>query len=177
MANKTRIVFRLSPDSVGNAIKQIEDYKKTLIERCELLCKRLIELAKAEATTQINVSMLGSSVVLSTGLEHKQFGCRAVLMAVGQDKTNLNGTVNTLLLIEFGAGIHYNKQENPKAGEFGMGIGSFPNQKHAFEDGWYFMDENGEWVYSHGAKATMPMYNAGRVARRNLVKVAKECFK
>ena len=49
--------------------------------------------------------------------------------------------------IEFGAGIHYNKSSsNPKSKDFKLGVGTFPDQTHAFDsNGWYYweMMENG----------------------------------
>ena len=53
---------------------------------------------------------------------------------------------------------------------------SFPGQTHAFEDGWYYPDENGEWHYTHGTKATMPMYNASTEMLLNIRKIAREVF-
>lgn len=99
------------------------------------------------------------------------------MTSIGQDKTNEYGTVNTLLLVEFGAGIHFNATANPKASEMGMGVGTFPDQTHAFEDGWYYLNEDNRWVYTHGTKATMPMYNAMKAIREQYVTVAKEVFK
>ena len=81
------------------------------------------------------------------------------------------------MLIEFGAGIHYNHVENPKASEFGMGVGTYPGQTHAFqEEGWYYMDESGEWHHTYGVKATMPMYNADIEILMNINRVAREIF-
>ncbi len=31
---------------------------------------------------------------------------------------------------------------------------------HAFSDGWYYLGNDNQWHYTHGVKATMPMYNA-----------------
>ena len=80
--------------------------------------------------------------------------------------------------MEFGAGIHYNSTANPNADKFGFGVGTFPGQVHAFEDGWYYWNEEAqEWQYTHGVKATMPMYNADIEIIQNVVKTAKEVFR
>ena len=83
----------------------------------------------------------------------------------------------TLLAVEFGAGIFYNSKENPKAPELGFGVGTYPGQIHAFEDGWYYWDDKTEtWRYTHGIKATMPMYNAEQQIIQQYVKIAREVF-
>ena len=82
-----------------------------------------------------------------------------------------------MLAVEFGAGIFYNSEENPKAPELGFGVGTYPGQIHAFEDGWYYWDDKTEtWRYAHGIKATMPMYNAEQQIIQQYVKIAMEVF-
>ena len=82
-----------------------------------------------------------------------------------------------MLAVEFGAGIFYNSTENPKAPELGFGVGTYPGQIHAFEDGWYYWDDKTEtWRYTHGIKATMPMYNAEQQIIQQYVKIAREVF-
>ena len=45
------------------------------------------------------------------------------------------------------------------------------------EDGWYYWDaEKEEWRYSHGVKATMPMYNAYIQMLQQIKTIAREVF-
>ena len=82
------------------------------------------------------------------------------------------------MAVEFGAGIYYNKSNSIIANKFGMGIGTFPGQTHAFDsNGWYYLGDDGEWHHSYGVKATMPMYKAGTEIRKNIDKVVREVFK
>lgn len=82
-----------------------------------------------------------------------------------------------MLAIESGAGIHYNSTPNPIADKFGLGVGTFHGQVHAFEDMWFYWDENAqEWKPTHGVKATIPMYSADMKNIKNVVKIAKEVF-
>ena len=82
-----------------------------------------------------------------------------------------------MLLIEFGAGIRYNPLPNPKAGEYGMGVGTYPGQMHAFDPaGWYYWGEDEKWHHSYGIKATMPMYNAAKIIQERVVQIAREVF-
>ena len=172
-----KISFGLSVSEIKKAQKQIRDYQKSLNRKCEILCSRLNEIGNRVALQSINESPLGKTIVLSSEISSTNTGCKAILTSIGQDKTNEYGTVNTLLLVEFGAGIHFNATANPKANEMGMGVGTFPDQTHAFEDGWYYLNEDNRWVYTHGTKATMPMYNAMKAIREQYVTIAKEVFK
>ena len=128
------------------------------------------------AQTKIGESPLGKTISLRIDMEPSKAGCKAILIASGQTKSNDYGTVNTLLLVEFGAGVFYNPSDNPKAGEMGYGIGTFPGQIHAFEDGWYYWGEDEKWHYTHGVKATMPMYSASVAIREQVASIAKEVF-
>ena len=78
---------------------------------------------------------------------------------------------------EFGAGIFYNNGNiNPKASEMGMGVGTFPNQKHALDDYWWYRDNDGEFHISYGTKATMPMFNASKTIIEQIDTIAREVF-
>jgi hypothetical protein len=171
-----KITMNLSVSSVQNAIKELRQYQQDLNRKCEIFCQRLTELGKVTAEAKVNESPLGKYVVVTTDIKPEKAGCKAILIATGVTKSTDYGDVNMLLLIEFGAGIHYNSVPNPKAGELGFGVGTFPGQTHAFEDGWYYPDENGEWHYTHGTKATMPMYNASTEMLLNIRKIAREVF-
>ena len=106
-------------------------------------------------------------------------GCKGILLAKGavieSDEYN---PFSILLAIEFGAGIYFNPTPNPLiSSEFPYGVGTFPWQIHAYEDMWWYWDENTqEWKPTHGVKATMPMYNADMEIIQNVVKYAKEVF-
>lgn len=172
-----KISFGLSVNEVQNAIKEIKAYQNDLNRKCEELCRRLMAEGLKIAQLKIGESPLGKTITLSSNITIQKAGCKAILFATGQIK-QAEGyePVNTLLLVEFGAGIHYNPNQNPKANEFGMGVGTFPGQIHAFEDGWYYLGEDDEWHYTHGTKATMPMYFAGKEMHEKVIKIARQVF-
>ena len=177
-----KISMSLSHDSIQNAIKEIRQYKSDLNKKCEELCRRLTDEGIATANSYIAKSPLGKMIVVQSKINPGKAGCKAMVFAVGQTlETEGYAPFNTLLAVEFGSGIFYNADGNPKAGELGFGVGTFPDQKHAFEDGWFYPSdevENGKtvWKYTHGVKATMPMYNASKEMREKIVAVAKEVF-
>lgn len=167
----------LSSKGVLSIIKQLQDYKKDLRQKAELLCQRLAESGLTVAQFAIGESPIGKTVTLRIEMDPGPDGCKAMLIGTGQTKSNDYGTINTLLLIEFGAGIHYNHVGNPKAPEFGMGVGTFPNQKWAFnESGWWYKGEDEQWHHTYGTKATMPMYEASVAIREQVSAIAREVF-
>lgn len=166
----------LSSKGIQSIIDQLQDYKQDLHRKTELLCQRLAEAGLTVAQAKVGESPLGKTISLRIDMEPSKAGCKAMLIASGQTKSNDYGTVSTLLLVEFGAGVFYNPSDNPKAGEMGYGIGTFPGQIHAFEDGWYYWGEDEKWHYTHGVKATMPMYSASVAIREQVASIAKEVF-
>lgn len=175
--DKKVIRGNMSSKGIQSIIDQLQDYKQDLHRKTELLCQRLAEAGLTVAQTAVGESPLGKTITLRIQMEPRPDGCKAMLVAAGQTKSNDYGTVNTLLLVEFGSGIRLNPVDNPKAGEFGMGVGTFPGQIHAFDpDGWYYWGEDEKWHHTYGTKATMPMYNASVAIRQQVAIIAKEVF-
>lgn len=178
MASKTIKMNLFDPDSVNKAIKRIEKYRKNLIKKTELLCKRLAEEGVRVADAAINSVPIGKTITLTTDINPSKMGCQAIIKMTGRETRTEDGrTFYTALAIEFGAGIYYNKTANPKSSEFGMGVGTFPDQSHAFDpNGWYYLDSNGEWKHSYGVQASMPMYKASVEMRKKIDSIVKEVF-
>ncbi|WP_277407832.1 hypothetical protein [Lacrimispora xylanisolvens] len=173
-------VFRgnFSSKGIQDIINQLERYKVDLHRKAELLCQRLAEVGQTVALQSISESPLGKTITLRVKMEPRNDGYKAILVAAGQTKSNDHGSINTLLLVEFGAGVRLNPNENPKAGEFGMGVGTYPGQIHAFDqNGWYYWGDDEKWHHTYGTKATMPMYNASVAIRTQVAAIAKEVFR
>lgn len=177
---KTYEVDIFSSSSIKRLQKELISYKNSINDRCEKIVTKLIDVGFNVAKTQIQESPLCIYISIEKNISKVKNEVKAVLVAKGTVLTSENyAPFNTLLAIEFGAGIHYNKKENPKSKEFGLGVGTFPGQTHAFqEEGWYFWDEKGQkWSHSYGVKATMPMHNADVETLNQVEKVVKEVFK
>ena len=179
MARKTIKIDLFDGKSLEQAIKQIEQYRDDLPRKCQEICRRLCEIGQQTALVAINESKYGKMVTLRSKIDTSKVGCKAMLIGTGKTVTDEKGrTFNLLFGIEFGSGIKYNSKANPKSAEFGMGVGTFPDQKHAFDPkGWHYLDKDGNWKHSYGIKATMPMYKAMVEIRRNLDTVIREVFK
>lgn len=175
---KHTINISLSEKSVNEAIRQLQQYKQSLKYKCELLVERLAELGDKAAIMSVNESPLGRTVTLRVDRKPIQDGYQAILIATGKTvEVEDREPFYTLLAIEFGAGIHYNAIPNPKADELGFGVGTYPGQVHAWDDTWWFWDEQSEsWKPTHGVKATMPMYNATMEIINQYKQIAREVF-
>lgn len=178
MGKKTITVNLFDSKSIQNAIKQIEQYRDDLPRKCQEICRRLCEIGQQTALVAINESKYGKMVTLRSKIDTSKVGCKAMLIGAGKTVTDDKGrTFNLLLGIEFGSGIRLNPTANPLASEFGMGVGTFPDQTHALDPGgWMYLDKDGNWKHSYGIKATMPMYKAMVEIRRNLDTVIREVF-
>ena len=175
---KKTLTATLSTDSIRKLQDELRKYQNDLTRKCRLLATELAEIGVKVAEAKIGESPLGKYVSIQTDITEEQAGCKAILIATGEVKESEGyASFNTLLAIEFGAGIHHNPTPNPSADKFGLGVGTFPGQIHAFEDGWYYWDDKAqEWRYTHGVKATMPMYSADMAIIKDVVKTAKEVF-
>lgn len=178
MAKKT-LKADLSISSIRNLQKELEKYRDSLTYKVRLLAEKLAEIGIKVAEAKIGESTLGKYVTIKTDITEEKTGCKTILIATGETfEHDGYAPFNSLLAIEFGAGIRYNREENPKAPDLGFGVGTFPDQTHAFDkNGWWFWSEEKQaWIHSYGVKATMPMYQASLEIAENVVKIAKQVF-
>ena len=169
----------LSVKGIEALKRQLLQYKDSLPIKCEKLVSRLLQSGVEVSKAKINESPLGKYVTVTTNISADKMGCKGILLAKGAVKEQEGyAPFSVLLAIEFGAGVHFNPEPNPLIGsKFPYGVGTFPGQTHAYQDMWFYWDENTqEWKPTHGVKATMPMYSADMEIIQNVVKYAKEVF-
>ena len=167
-------------NSIDQAIKELEKYRDSLISKNEIFIKRLAEIGVIAAETR-----------LATGEGDSDRGCRFSMLiqsneGVAEGQITITSTPHIdkkgrvfypHLAWEFGAGIYYNNgNANPLASKMGMGVGTFPDQKFAFNDSWWYEDDNGDLHLSKGTQATMPMYNASKEIIQQIETIAREVF-
>ena len=176
------IIFSLSDKkSRDRAIKELEEYRDSLISKNDLFIKRLAEIGVTAAESILANNGEGDtsrnarfSMVFNTS-EGQVEGLIIISSDPHVDKDGRKFYPH--LAWEFGAGIFYNNGNiNPKASEMGMGVGTFPNQKHALDDYWWYRDNDGEFHISYGTKATMPMFNASKTIIEQIDTIAREVF-
>lgn len=159
----------LSRSSINDAINELKAYKKELINKNDIFVRRLVELGLNVVNMKVRQSLGDSDDATS----------KAYVDSLGKlVKAEIHLTGSDVLFIEFGAGIYYNTPgQHPLEDEFGYGVGTYPGQTHAFDDYWFYTDEQGNTgQISYGTQATMPMYSASIEMYQQVVRIAREVF-
>lgn len=188
-----RITFSLSQKSIQQAQKELKAYIDSLPAKCEQFVTRLAEIGISAARENVSAEY-GSHILFHSEVDNPtKYGCKGLMIATQtglvrrqwRSINNASGVetvdVSPLLMAEFGSGARASDAaslDNAKwASKAGAGQGTFPGQEHAFdEDGWYWMDLEGEWHHSMGEAPTMPMYNAFNAMYEAIASTAKEVF-
>lgn len=179
MANRT-LKTNLSVSGIKSLQKQLEDYKKDLVSKCQEYVRRLAEIGIE--TAKHNTGNFGHYITFSVKTEPNKDGCTALMIATEtgkivsrwQTKDGIKSAdVSPLLMVEFGSGW---RAENPMDVP-GVGQGTFPDQSHAFDkEGWYWKDLDGNLQHSYGITPKMPMYNAYLAMEQKIFETAKDVF-
>ncbi|MBQ3989517.1 MAG: hypothetical protein II630_01635 [Bacteroidales bacterium] len=150
--------------SVDVAIKQLQDYQKRLEEKTEEVVKRLAEIGATRAQADFSNAQYDGNKDFQITVEKSDNGY--VVRASGE----------SVLFVEFGTGVTYG-YGHPKADEFGMGPGTYPNGKGHWDDpnGWYLPKSAGGG-HTMGNAPALPMYNAEQEIKANIERIVKEVF-
>lgn len=181
MAKRPPLKANLSVTSIKALKKQLVEYKEGLANKCDELVKRLAEagipvidkqMAKASYTYDENGIESGSNTEHNTYVK--------VDSLIGMSKATLVVEGKDVLFIEFGAGVYHNPvgaggTSHPKGAENGFLIGTY-GLGHGSQQVWGYYADGGELVFTHGTKATMPMYKASLEIRENVLKIVKDVF-
>ena len=178
MGKKTIAVNLFDSKSIQNAIKQIEQYRDDLPRKCQEICRRLSEEGVRVADAAINSVPIGKTITLTTDINPSKMGCKAIMKMTGRETRTEDGRIfYTALAIEFSAGVRYASTASPRASDFGMGTGTFPDSKHSWQmDGWYYLGDDEKWHHSFGVQASHPLYSAGMEMRQKIDSIVKEVF-
>lgn len=179
MARKTIKIDLFDGKSLQQAIKQIESYRDDLPRKCQEICRRLAEEGVRVADAAINSVPIGKTITLTTDINPSKMGCQAIMKMIGRETRTEDGRVfYTALAIEFSAGVRYANTASPRASDFGMGTGTFPNAKHSWQmEGWYYLGDDGNWHHSYGVQASHPLYSASVAMRQKLENVVNDVFR
>lgn len=175
------ITVQLNEQSVQDAIDEIEKYRDSLVWKCTVLVSELQKIGIETAVE--NVGKYGTLVVFEkTAVEQTGTGARCAISArdamkiISSWKTKegvKSVEVSPMLMAEFGSGQH--ALDDPKVP--GVGQGTFPGQKHAFDpQGWKWQDLQGRWHRSKGQVPTFPMHRASVEMQNKIVEVARRVF-
>lgn len=159
----------LSRSSINNAINELKAYKRELVNKNDIFVRRLAEIGLNVVNMKVRQALGDSDDATS----------KAYVDSLGKlVKAEIHLTGKDSLFLEFGAGIYYNTPgQHPLEDEFGYGVGTYPGQTHAFDDYWFYTDEQGNTgQISYGTQATMPMYSASIEMYQEVTRIAREVF-
>jgi hypothetical protein len=172
---KKIIRYSLDPHSIDKAIKEIEQYKRETIRKMDLLrrlvTERIAEQARSGFASAIVDDLLpnsGGARIANVDVTIDERDNVSLVIANGEDA----------IWCEFGAGVYHNgsvgTSPHPKGAELGMTIGGYGKGLGA-KNVWGFY-QDGELKLTHGAPASMPMYNALMSVCADIVDIAREVF-
>lgn len=133
--------------------------------------ENVLHLLDPETLKQRVKSGMGQLAVIGANAAKDEFASAqyetgndaTVTVDVTDNGYNIIAEGESVLFIEFGAGIRYSSQRHPLSDMFGFGAGTYnPDSPNwANPKGWWFK-ENGEAIHTYGNPPNMPMYHAGK---------------
>lgn len=166
-----KITVELNKKSIDKAIKDIEKYTKSIDDKIKQLLTSLAEIGIDTA-----------KVTYSQGIVLHQNDLPKVQESpiwVDDNHLQIQASGESILFIEFGAGIYYNTpvgtSPHPKGAELGYTIGGYGKGKGA-KKGWYYPIGNDSYQFTHGTPSVPAMYEASKVMRQQITEKAKEIF-
>lgn len=175
-----KLVLKLDTKSINGAIDELNKYRSALRSKSEQLVSRLLDEGIKVAYQHVpgrysgyieftkEIPNKGTQCVgLFIGRNTQPFVSRWVTKAGVQE-----ADVNALAMAEFGSGWLANVIWNIS----GVGQGTFPGQKHAMDQIWFWEDEDGTKHHSRGEAPTYPMYHADMQMLAKIDSIAKEIF-
>jgi len=170
-----KISMTLNPDSIEAAIQQLETYVGSFQAKVAELRRRL---------------GAAGYLIAEQGFEDAVYDGRndvSVEMMDDQDVLVIRASGYTVLFIEFGTGVTF-QTYHPKRNEMGIGdVGTYGHGLGKLNGGWRYKGEKGTngkddpdhdgYVHTYGNPANMPMYNASRQMRSEVLQIAREVFK
>lgn len=169
---KRTIKLALTPSSIQNAIREVEDLKRKITEGSKQLVRELAKLGYDITSFNFTWAAYDGTNDVSCHIEERGENMSAVV-AVGE----------AVLFIEFGTGITF-PDNHPEAAEHGMIRGGYGKHQGSNPDGWryrgdpgtYGVEEKNGKVHTYGNPANMSMYLAIQDIERDFAEIARRVF-
>ena len=170
MARKKRVKMTLDPKSISDGIAEIEAWWAWIFKKARELNERLAEAIRQDAETGFATAEYDGERDVKVVAEPMSDGKGWVIKASGK----------SMLYLEFGAGVSMNKGDpHPNRPPGVAGIGEFGKSGlFVRTEGklWKFRDSSGEWVWTKGNPAAMPMWNAAQGFEKRVLDVVSQVF-
>lgn len=167
------IVVKLDPESVKNAIKELQQYKKDVERKTRLLVQRLTDMG-AE-TVRVKIVEMGAyySGELLSGVD----GYYSPTLNTGFVRV----TNDHVAFVEFGTGVkgqnspHKNGEYLSKAAwQYATGPKIFTTKDGRV--GWIYPTDDGGFRFTEGMQSRPFMYETALELQREFPRIAKEVF-
>lgn len=152
----------LNSKSVSETISKLRNYQNGLSAKIQEFVGRLADIGITVARSSSG-GEFEPYLVFKREVTRQQGSVGAKALVIGSNSSLAKvvwdggeAIVNPILMTEFGSGW---KAWNPK-GISGVGQGTFPRQKYAFDPKGWWWSENGVTHHSYGTKAYAPMEHA-----------------
>lgn len=178
MAKKKFKVNILSMSSIEQLKKDLTEYQNDLSRKCELIVKRLSDIARPVIEQNIAAAAVTyDSAGIESGADTSHNTTVKITSLHNYARADITVDGRDIIFIEFGAGVYYNDppSPHPKGEQFNFIIGSY-GKGYGKQKIWAYYNETGDLVFTHGVKATMPMYKAVMEVYQQAHKVVKEVF-
>ena len=174
---KKRIIkVRLNEQSIGQAIKELNDYKKWLTDKTKEFLKALADEGVEIASVKFGQAVYDGTNDVTCQMEDR-----------GENKVAVMAIGSATLFIEFGTGVRY-PDNHPEAAENGMVRGAYGYKLGRLEKGWRYTGEpgsNGEVItegkhageiHTYGNPANMSMYLTVRELQDKFEEIARRVY-
>lgn len=160
--SKRKVIVEMDPDSVRDAIKILEAYKKFANKKVDELMVRLAAIGLQTARVRFEIGATDGNKAPDTWVEPTENGFK--IIAQGKD----------VYFIEFGAGDAAGNHPDKATAPVDTSPGSY-SAKNTMEYVKYGSWHHQKKKYTE-IQPQMPMYYAAREIERNVEKIAKEVF-
>ena len=162
---KHTISFSLSEKSINQAIRELEEYRKDFLRKCNELIRQLTEYG--EEVAKLEVVQLGA---FDTGNLHESIhGYFDPDVGIGFIRAECWYAV----YVEFGTGVVGARHPHPNAGAHGWVY----DYNHHGDNGWiYFTGRDCQFHWTQGQPQSPFMYNTFRLLQQKARDIARDVF-
>lgn len=174
---KKRVIkVSLNEQSIDNAIRELNDFKKWLQDKTKEFLKALADEGVQIANAKFAVAEYDGTNDVSCSVEER-----------GDNKVAVVAVGGATLFIEFGTGVTY-PDNHPEAGKMGMVRGEYGYRLGRLESGWRYTGDPGSHgevitegkhageVHTYGNPANMCMYLTVEELKGKFEEIARRVY-
>ena len=174
--SKRVVKISLSEKGMGDAIKELQQYKKWLLDCTEKFLKALGDEGMMIASAKFQSAVYDGTNDVSVLVESRDKN-KVAIVAVG----------SAVLFIEFGTGVRY-PDNHPEAGKNGFAHGEYGYKLGRLQKGWRYRGNPGTngtiitegrhagEVHTYGNPANMSLYLTARELQEKFEEIARRCY-